>query len=238
MSSNQRSWSQRLFSSRRSIRDRPGDQSEGTSKDDTHSIEEESSEKESGGDCMTIRLSDSKKEIREKLNQCYRRNCVRMSVIAEDLLPSSETHASKTPEWNRGNLRLRSSDDTSKPKIVSNGCVICMEGYQVGDTVVWSSNPTCPHAFHRICMNKYLVRTNGTVGTLPCCICRCNFTDLEVEADTSSPSATARRGRRSWRRRNRNGRRTVRTQHNFDALSWPVWWPFGRSQRNQTTANA
>lgn len=58
-----------------------------------------------------------------------------------------------------------------------NCCAICLASYQVGERVVWSSNPDCPHAFHLTCMLDWLVKMQQ--GT-PCPCCRQEFTDLDI----------------------------------------------------------
>ena len=66
---------------------------------------------------------------------------------------------------------------------VPNCCVICLDQYNVGDIVVWSSGDNgCPHAFHRTCIIKYLDKIHKRVARTPCPCCRQEFTDLQVEA--------------------------------------------------------
>eukprot|EP00557_Chaetoceros_sp_GSL56_P008688 CAMPEP_0176496538 /NCGR_PEP_ID=MMETSP0200_2-20121128/11246_1 /TAXON_ID=947934 /ORGANISM="Chaetoceros sp., Strain GSL56" /LENGTH=337 /DNA_ID=CAMNT_0017894495 /DNA_START=225 /DNA_END=1238 /DNA_ORIENTATION=- len=48
-------------------------------------------------------------------------------------------------------------------------CPICMEPYESGDTVCWSRNEHCPHAFHLECKVDYLLNTDE------CILCRNNF---------------------------------------------------------------
>jgi hypothetical protein len=59
---------------------------------------------------------------------------------------------------------------------VPNCCIVCLSGYDEGDTIVWSNNEECKHAFHDECILIWLVKNqNGT----PCPCCRCEFTDLD-----------------------------------------------------------
>lgn len=58
---------------------------------------------------------------------------------------------------------------------VPNCCAICLSPYEVGETVVWSCNRHCKHAFHQDCMLDWLTKMfDGT----PCPCCRQDFTDM------------------------------------------------------------
>lgn len=73
-----------------------------------------------------------------------------------------------------GLLVLRDSEKALNS--VPNCCAICLGNYEVGEKVVWSSNQSCPHAFHEECMVDWLTKMlDGT----PCPCCRADFTDLE-----------------------------------------------------------
>lgn len=57
-------------------------------------------------------------------------------------------------------------------RAVSSCCAVCLDQYDVGDEVIWSSNNECPHAFHKECVLEWLVKMqNGT----PCPFCRQEF---------------------------------------------------------------
>jgi len=43
----------------------------------------------------------------------------------------------------------------------SDGCAVCMNSFEVGQKVVWSSNPECTHVFHHQCLHEWFV----AVGT-------------------------------------------------------------------------
>ena len=45
------------------------------------------------------------------------------------------------------------------------GCTICLEAFQVGDSVSWSTDPTCGHVFHHSCIREWLLRRVAC----PCC---------------------------------------------------------------------
>ena len=52
------------------------------------------------------------------------------------------------------------SNDGDDVVLVANGCVICLEPYQSGETVVWSKNQDCIHAFHQECLIEYFQAAN------------------------------------------------------------------------------
>lgn len=169
----------------------------------------------------TIVSSDSKKECREKLKLSFERNRVTVRVTEMDLIAGVDDSEQQDP-LHRGQLILPRSEKRYGSSTVPNCCVVCLESYIPGDLVVWSCNSDCQHAMHQSCVLKYLVHIQKKAGMTPCCVCRCNFTDLEVQ-----------RGERHIRRRGRGGRRTVRTQHNFDALALPSWWTSSSARRHR-----
>ena len=57
---------------------------------------------------------------------------------------------------------------TSSSRLVPNLCAICLSNYEVGENIVWSSNPSCEHAFHADCMEHWLVKQRGP-PLCPCC---------------------------------------------------------------------
>ena len=69
-----------------------------------------------------------------------------------------------------GQLRLGNGS------LVPNCCAICLMSYDVGDTVIWSSNKECTHAFHQDCVVGWLVKMQPET---PCPCCRAEFTDLQ-----------------------------------------------------------
>ena len=52
---------------------------------------------------------------------------------------------------------------------VPNLCCICFSDYQSGQEIVWSSNRSCRHAFHKSCVMPWLIKT------LCCPVCRQSF---------------------------------------------------------------
>ena len=69
---------------------------------------------------------------------------------------------------------FQNDDDDNHPRSVSNFCAICLEEYHEGETIVWSSNKKCQHAFHRDCLLNYLVKVKAE-NEFPCPCCRRNF---------------------------------------------------------------
>jgi hypothetical protein len=55
---------------------------------------------------------------------------------------------------------------------VANFCAICLDSYDEGETIVWSNNADCHHAFHEGCLMDYYVSqlTKGESNPgCPCC---------------------------------------------------------------------
>jgi hypothetical protein len=67
------------------------------------------------------------------------------------------------------------------PRAVPNVCAICLEAYKTDETVVWSSNIDCSHAFHQDCIFDYLIIKLKVKDTLPCPCCRQDFMGLSSE---------------------------------------------------------
>ena len=54
-------------------------------------------------------------------------------------------------------------------RLVPNCCAVCLCPYEVGETLVWSSNTSCRHAFHRDCVVDYLCKVQEVDCPSPCC---------------------------------------------------------------------
>jgi len=68
---------------------------------------------------------------------------------------------------------------------VPNCCAVCLSSYSAGDTVIWSSNKECQHAFHEDCILDWLTKIqNGT----PCPCCRQEFTELDETPEGTGKS--------------------------------------------------
>lgn len=106
----------------------------------------------------------------------------------ESSLPTSPPPSFYTPgdssglDDNTGFLVLRPGDTPkppANPKMVPNCCAVCLGAYETGDTVVWSCNSECSHAFHLECILEWLVKIHD--GSTPCPCCRQEFTSWETD---------------------------------------------------------
>ena len=68
---------------------------------------------------------------------------------------------------------------------VPNLCAVCLDSYEPGQVVAWSSG--CRHAFHQDCISHYLAKKMIGCET-PCPSCRQKFCDLPAESLMSSSS--------------------------------------------------
>jgi len=111
---------------------------------------------------------------------------------ASDVLDDIESGEPKEVYLPLSNSKGGKSTERRK---IPNCCAVCLCSYDVGDTVVWSSNKNCQHAFHEECIVPWLTKNQS--GECPCC--RCPFTDLPApdgKGNTeSSPSVWSIR---SW----------------------------------------
>lgn len=86
-------------------------------------------------------------------------------------------------------------EDSTKLRVVSGDCAICLNSYQPEDQVTWSSNQACPHVFHMDCMRKWTEKVSSThegdgcIGsTVSCPCCRQVFIDCIIEECTVEES--------------------------------------------------
>eukprot|EP00563_Minutocellus_polymorphus_P015640 CAMPEP_0181051238 /NCGR_PEP_ID=MMETSP1070-20121207/16945_1 /TAXON_ID=265543 /ORGANISM="Minutocellus polymorphus, Strain NH13" /LENGTH=298 /DNA_ID=CAMNT_0023130241 /DNA_START=109 /DNA_END=1005 /DNA_ORIENTATION=+ len=105
-----------------------------------------------------------------------------------------EEHERDTSEANDGSSVFHLGDDEaafvrlppSPPapngsRLVPNCCAVCLCPYEVGETLVWSSNTSCRHAFHRDCVVEYLCKVQEVDCPCPCC--RGTFVNLPHHLD-------------------------------------------------------
>jgi len=59
------------------------------------------------------------------------------------------------------------SDSSSTPRVVPNSCIICLNSYEPGCYVSWSSDKECCHVFHRDCILMWLLKKDEPL--CPCC---------------------------------------------------------------------
>lgn len=104
-------------------------------------------------------------KVNDKDSECKRSETFDSIIVSTD------------DENEEGNRKLKLGDG----RTVSNYCAICLSSYNVGDKVVWSSNPNCPHAFHCECIVDWWINMRPQEKQ-PCAICRAEFIDqFELE---------------------------------------------------------
>ena len=74
-----------------------------------------------------------------------------------------------------------------RTKPVSNTCAICLEPYQEGEVVVWSTNDSCQHVYHETCAVDYIMnfkykgndyQSRTKHKSTPCPVCRQPFDEI------------------------------------------------------------
>jgi len=95
---------------------------------------------------------------------------------------------------NNSAVGKKSRSARKKTRTVPNSCAICLDCYEVGDTVVWSStDSSCVHAFHEHCIAAWCFRKIEEQFTskisVPCPCCRQPFVDLHLDFDVAMNSS-------------------------------------------------
>jgi Ring finger domain len=79
------------------------------------------------------------------------------SVLEEGLGVGCCDHSEERDKDNDATTDASTLDPTTTSPMQSIlECAICMESYNIGDTIVWSLNPNCHHVFHTTCIYKWL----------------------------------------------------------------------------------
>ena len=72
--------------------------------------------------------------------------------------------------WKRSNTSEGQSSYTgSNVRTVAGSCAICLDNYEIGEAVAWSSNPKCSHAFHSECLLDWFSTRRRKQYFCPCC---------------------------------------------------------------------
>ena len=108
--------------------------------------------------------------------------------ITEGLASSYAKKLSKISDVSNDDLLILPRRVSPQPDSVPNTCAICFESYKPGDTVAWSNNRQCIHAFHLDCVLEYLVLVKGR--RVPCPTCRQTFTTFSIKKSNSKPKTT------------------------------------------------
>lgn len=78
----------------------------------------------------------------------------------------------------------RGKDCDRRFRNVPSNCAVCLGKYDIGEAIVWSSNPSCTHVFHEDCIVTWLMTRQNPL----CPICRQKFTH-EFSVDLTMPLA-------------------------------------------------
>lgn len=76
----------------------------------------------------------------------------------EDITPTTSW---RVPLPGRAEEDERNGTAVSYQRLVSNTCIICLQAYQTGERITWSSNPACTHAFHTECIQAWIAPPRG-----------------------------------------------------------------------------
>lgn len=132
-----------------------------------------------------IEKTQDSPEVREnKLLASFQREKI-CAVVDEsffvdgDEVSDTEHHEAETDvESQTGLIEIPSTG-----VVFPNCCAVCLCPYEVGETVVWSTNPNCQHAFHDECIIQWLTKMRKGE---PCPCCRQQFVDLSPEGSSSA----------------------------------------------------
>ena len=73
-------------------------------------------------------------------------------------------------------LVIKRSTMAGQPELTfTNCCAICLDSYNVGDTVSWSLNEECNHVFHQFCLANSFAHARKKGKKCLCPTCRRRF---------------------------------------------------------------
>eukprot|EP00979_Chaetoceros_neogracilis_P008744 scaffold1952_cov146-Chaetoceros_neogracile.AAC.1 len=78
-------------------------------------------------------------------------------------------HVDNLASWRSSRRLVTDMVDQSETLYSPKTCAICLEIYKVNDTVCWSANEACHHAYHFDCMMDWLMENDE------CPLCRANY---------------------------------------------------------------
>ena len=80
---------------------------------------------------------------------------------------SSSSLSSSSSDTTKNNNNM--DQDCGGSRSIPGLCAICLNNYQKGDKVAWSSNPVCLHAFHLNCLLDWYSVRRRKQYLCPCC---------------------------------------------------------------------
>ncbi|KAI2490926.1 Anaphase-promoting complex subunit 11 RING-H2 finger [Fragilaria crotonensis] len=112
-----------------------------------------------------------------------------MSVTSKCLLPKQDSQQIDREDSDIENINVDSEfaalqltgDHPNANRPVPAACVICLCPYEVGDSVTFSSNQDCRHAFHTECISTWMAKEVKPL--CPCC--RQDFCETVAEQPSS-----------------------------------------------------
>lgn len=112
------------------------------------------------------------------------------------------------------NIPILKSRRAKQGRKIPNSCAICLDSYEIGDTIVWSTssdsssssstdnnNNKCLHAFHEHCISAWCLRkieenfssSNSQCNiSVPCPCCRQSFVNFHLDLDHAAANHRSR----------------------------------------------
>lgn len=118
------------------------------------SFDGDSFNNEEEGSTQEQRQQDREKFVSETL---YTKKVV--AADDKDAVPSFEDDALEKGDVAVPKRNVEDDEESAVPsEFDAPSCSICFSEYQPGETICWSRNPDCSHAFHSECMTKWLIK--------------------------------------------------------------------------------